>query len=382
MRRLVWFSDCHLDLTTDGIDRNPEIEEVMMFAVNHAVKIKAHYFVFGGDIFDGDPSDEALAIFLRALNVLVGAGIIVWVMDGNHEKKSRGAASYLHFVKDLKPYAGVYWVHDIKTIKVFKDTYFTFFPHVNKAMLPEGYTVPQAYVEARADKIIRKFDFFWQHFVFSHLNVRGVIPGTEEHMLKKSEVYLPDHFHTKNYLDKPFPTVLNGHIHTAQKSGWANIIGSPIFVSFGEKEAKKYFAVLDIPTKRDEAPNVHLIETPCRRFHEIHVDIAPGEVFDPEAQVESAFQHVSERDYVKIDVVAQEGFVFDWEGLRKRLMKRCHHVMPIKPRFVRRRTTRNVKQALNLNPFDAVKVFVKANKAKNAKLVTKVARRYIEGVAG
>lgn len=350
-----------------------------MSAVNHAVKIRAHYFIFGGDVFDGDPSDEALAIFLRWLNVLVDSGIIVWVMDGNHEKKSRGAASYLHFVKELKHYANVFWIHDIKTVKIFKETYFTFFPHVNKAMLPEGFKVPQDYVEARADKIIRKFDFFWQHFVFSHLNVRGVIPGTEEHMLKKSEVYLPDHFHTKNYLDKPFPTVINGHIHTAQKSGaWVNIIGSPIFVSFGEREDKKYFAVVDIPTKRGESSAVHLIPTPCRRFHEIHVDIKPGEVFDPDAQVMSAFQHVSKRDYVKIDVVAQEGFAFNWEAFRRKLMKQCHHVMPIKPRFVKRRVKRNAKQKLNLNPLNAVEVFVKANKPKNAKRVLRVARLFIE----
>lgn len=379
-RRLVWISDTHLDLTTDSIDRNEEIESVIMFAVRHAVKIHAHYFVFGGDVFDGNPSDEAVSVLIRALNVLCEAGIIVWVMDGNHEKKSRGKASYLHFVQDLKPYKNLFWVHDIKTVKVFKGTYFSFFPHVNKATIPEPFRVPQDYVEHRAEKIIKKFDFFWQHFVFSHLNVRGVIPGTEEHMLKKSEVYLPDQFHTKSYIDKPFPTVLNGHIHSASKSGWVNIIGSPIFVSFGEKDKEKYFAVVDIPTKRDESPAVHLIPTPCRKFHEISVEVKSGEVFDVDARINSAFQHVGKRDYVKIDVVAQEGFAFDWEGLRKKLMEQCHYVMPIKPRFVKRRVKRNVKQKLNLNPVDAVNVFVKANKPKLSKAVVSVAKRYIDGM--
>ncbi len=380
MKTLVWISDCHLDLTTDGIDRNPEIEEVIMFAVNHAVKTNATYFVFGGDIFDGDPSDEAISVLIRALNVLHKAKIFTWVMDGNHEKKSRGKASYLHFVQDLKAvYKNVFWIHDIKTVKVFDGTFFSFFPHVNKATIPEPFKVPQEYVEHRAEKIINKLDFFWQHFVFSHLNVRGVIPGTEEMMLKKSEVYLPDHFHTKSYIDKPFPTVLNGHIHTAQKSGpWVQIVGSPIFVSFGEKEKEKYFAVVDIPTKHGEASAVHLIPTPCRKFHEISVEVKSGERFDVDAQVMSAFQHVGKRDIVKVDVVAQEGFEFDWEALRKKLMKRCHHVMPIKPRFVRRRATRNVKQKLSLNPTDAVGVFVKNNKPKNWKTILMVARQYIE----
>lgn len=381
MRKLVWTSDTHLDLTTDGIDRNPEIEEVITHVVNHAVAIKAYYFVFGGDITDGIPSDDAIAIIIRALNILQKAGIIVFWMDGNHEKKSRGGQpSYFHYLKDLQAvYTNVHWVHDVKTIKIFKDCYFTFFPHINKAMLPPKFKSPQEYIDYKAENIINKFDFFWQHFVFSHLNVRGVVPGSEEHMLKKSEVYLPDQFHTKNYLDKPFPTVLNAHIHTEQRSGWANIIGSPIYVSFGEKEAKKYFAVVDIATKRSECSKIHLLESPCRRFHEISLEIKNGK-FDPDAQVGSAMQHVGKRDYVKVDVVANEGFTCDWEALRQKMMKQCHYVLPIKPRFIRRRVVRNAKQRLSLNPTDAINVFVKTNKPKLSKSILKVAKRYIEGL--
>lgn len=373
MLKVGWISDCHLDLTTDGIDRNDEIESVMLYAARWAVDNGCKFFVFGGDIFDNTtPSDEAIAIFIRVINVLHEAGIKIFVMDGNHEKKSRGKPSCLHFIQDLKAYKNLYWYSDIRTIKVFDNTYFTFFPHVNKATIPEKFKSPQEYVDYRADKIINKLDFTWQLVVFSHLNVRGVIPGTEEHMLKKSEVFLPDHFHTKNYLDKPFPTVVNAHIHTAQKSGWVQIVGSPVYVSFGEKEKEKYFACIDVPNKPNECAGIRLLPTPCRKFKEFNLEFKDGEsvVFDSSS--------IEKTDVVKLNVRVPESLNFDWKAYRQELMKLCFHVLPINPQISRVRAVRNKKQSLNLKPNAAVKVFVEANKPHYPKTVLKLADQYIE----
>lgn len=387
MKKLIWISDMHLGLRTDDIDRTEEIESVCMYAFKHAVKIKAKWIVLGGDIFDkNNPTEELIAVLLRLLEFARKHDIIVFVMDGNHEKFHRSnRQSCLQFLENLKGvFPNVRWISDVKTVRVNKDkrhrTYFTFLPHVNKVHIPKEYDTPQQYVDARADEIIKKMTFFGQHFVFSHLNVRGAVPGSEEDMLKKSEIFLPDHFHTRNYLDKPIPIVLNGHIHSRQKNGLASIIGSPIYVSFGEKERNKYFAVVDVADKDGEVSRIRLKKSPCRKFLELNVTVE-GKDGDVEGVIAEFTDQLTGNEYVKVNATVHEGAGYvNWEEVRKTIQKRAFHVKPIVPRQLRKRVKRNSRQTIKLAPTDAVKVFVKSNKPKNRKTVLECANEYIERV--
>lgn len=386
MERLVWISDLHWGLSTDEIDRTDEITSVAIQAAKYAVKVKARWFVFGGDIFhNNQPTEELIACFLRVLNILTKAGIRVFVMDGNHDKHSKAhRKSALQFLERLAPrYPNVKWIHDITTVRVFKGVvpcYFTFLPHIAKVHIPKEFKTPQDYVDAESDKIIAKMKFFGQHYVFSHLNVRGAVPGTEADMLKKSEIFLPDHFHTKSYLDKPYPTTINGHIHSSQKTGHVTIVGSPIFVSFGEKEKEKYFCEVLIPDGEKECTQVKLHPTKCRPFIELNVDLTTS-IYN-EAKLLKEIAKLPSSAIVKANITLGENMVHkvDMEKIRAALASTVFHVKPIVPKIVRKRIKRNARQTVKLNPLDAVRTFVGVNKPKDADAIVELASNYIEKV--
>ena len=387
MRKLVWLSDLHWGLSTDEIDRNDEITSVAIHVAKHAVKIKASWFVFGGDLFhNNQPSEELISRFLRVLNILTKANIRVFVMDGNHDKYSKSnRKSALQFLERLKPrYPNVRWIHDVTTLRVIKGRfpcYFTFFPHIVKVHIPKEFKTPQEYVDACAEKIIKKLNLFSHHFVFSHLNVRGAVPGSEEDMLKKSEIFLPDHFHTTSYIDKPIPITLNGHIHSAQQTGYVRIVGSPIYVSFGEKDEHKYFAEVDVPENGDELANVKLIPTPCRPFVEISIDVKSDAVMGEyeKNQIIAMGEKIHPDAIVKLNVTVPESHSgLNWEEIRKEFAKHCYYVKPIIPKIIRDRVKRNRKQTIRLNPNDAVKLFVETNKPKDGAAIVSLAQQYLE----
>lgn len=397
MRKIVWFSDIHLGLRTSDIDRTEEIVQVSLKPIKHAVKLKQKGFdvivVVGGDVFDhNDPSDHQISQFIRILNPAVKEGIKVYVLAGNHDSISNPSRkSCLQFLKKMKGgYECVKVVDDIKCIKWFTGDighhYLTFFPHITKAHI-EGtkFKSTQAYIDYHADRIWNKVGQGQHQTVFSHLNVRGLIPGSEENLLKRSEVWFPESMMVEREDNGLVPpTVIQGHIHTKQKEKNMHVVGSPIFCDFGEKEHNKFFAVINVPETFGEKDKVIYKRTDCRPFIEVDVDVKPGvpvskreqEIIDENAKLIDG----NPSAVLKLNVTIPESEVgkCDWEKIRKLFAERVHYVKPIVPRVIRGRVVRNERQTIDLDPKKASKVWLKRHRPKGWKRKLRLAKTYID----
>lgn len=385
VRRVLFSSDFHLGLRTDDVDRTEEIHSVIMFIVKRAVEIKADAVVFGGDVFDHNiPSDYLIALFIQALNVLRDAGIKTFVMKGNHEAISNnGRLSCLSFIEKLK--AGGYpveLVEDIKTFKMWKstsnngDVYFTFLPFITRAQIKNSkYKNVQDYVDRKAAAIAKTLPTYAQHFIFSHLNLKTCLRGTEEGMLKKVDVVLPEVF-----MKAPH-TVINAHIHTKQIIGNVNVVGSPIFVTFGEKETKKFYLQINIPTVPfSNPPLLTWKRTPCRPALEFSL-VQLDRKATVDALVKRFAPLLHEDAIVKFNVsVPEDALGFDWEAFRRGIGKHCWFCKPIQPRVLKQRVKRNAKQTVKLSPVDAVRTWVETHKPKDAGRIARLAEQFIGDV--
>ena len=393
MKKVVWFSDTHLGLVTNDINRTEEIVRVSLDAVREATKLKKAgddvIIVIGGDIFDhNNPSEYLIGQFIRILNLAIKYKIKTYVLYGNHDAvsdtKRKGC---LDFTKKLKgDYGLVQLVDDIKCIKWFTadygHVYLTFFPHISKARLKDTeFKNIQSYIDAKAENIWDKIGVGYHQLAFSHLNVKGIIPGSEENLLKKSEVYLPDSFIEGNQRTGCIaPWIVQAHVHTRQKRDNIRVIGSPIFVDFGEKEKNKYFAVIELPDQLGTEWKIRYKKTQCLPFIEFDFDYTNGN--DPSKELKTKKMMKKIRgSVVKINVTYDEHSPsVDWDKIKKELSKSAHFVKPIIPRFIRARTVRNEKQSTNLNPVEAINMWLKSNKPKGWKKKIKLAKQYVERV--
>jgi len=397
MKKFVWSSDFHIGLHTEDISRTEEIIQVMFDIVDHAIKIKADGVIFGGDIFhNNNPSSHLIKLFLKVVNRLSRADIELWIMVGNHDIISdKEKKSCLELIKELEEhYVNVQLVSDIKCQRIFKaevgNCYFTFLPHVSQSHISTKYKTIQAYVDKKSKKIIKKLPKDAQHFAFSHLNVKGAIPGSEDTMLKKSSVFLPEVFMKYHTNKARSPKIIQGHIHTRQEIGDVNIVGSPIFVDFGENEHSKYFLEIQIPEYMGEGSEKLIYhKTNCRNLLKHKFEI--NKVLDENGAVAkfiTSFNDEKEEgdfDYrntiLKIDLtLKEEAMGFDHEKFRDKLSKHFYYVKSIIPRVVRNRITRNKNQTVKLAPRDAMRLWLKTNRPKNRKRKYKLGKRYMEKV--
>lgn len=391
MKRIVWFSDIHLGLKTSEIDRTQEIVDVSLQAVKRACKHKALgrdvILVVGGDIFNhNDPTDYLISKFIKIINPAVTLGIETYILVGNHDSISDPKKkSCLESLKKMKgAYKCVKVIDDMKVKKWFTADYgnvhLTFFPHITKAHI-EGskYKSTQDYINGKAETIFHKVGPGQNQIVFSHLNVRGLIPGSEENLLKKSEVWLPEIYVGKEE-HKAFngslpPTIIQGHIHSKQKIENIHVVGSPIYCDFGEKENKKFFCEIRVPERFDEKLKVKYIRTKCRPFIELELEAKDGKLIEKGEK-----KKITKDSVVKINVTLHEmeNVNWNWEKIRKKYAKKCHYVKPIVPKYLKDRVTRNEKQTLKLPPSDASRVWLKNHKPKNWKRKLRIAKDYIE----
>ena len=396
--RGVWSSDFHLGLYTDEVSRTAEIIKVLIFIAKHAVKIKADFVVFGGDIFDNNkPSEFLIAQFIRVLNILRKAGIKTFVMVGNHDAIADSErVSCLSFLKKMKSgYPNVELVDDVK-FKMFHDgecgkVYFLFLPYLTKATIPDNYKSVQQYVDSKVRGYYKKLSWPDELFVFSHLNVPAAHPGSEESMLKKVDVHVPDILTKQNILKGVRTTIIQGHIHTKQDIGNIHIVGSPIFANFGEKEDQKFFLQLNImnqmgeandpATKKSEKNVLKYIKSPCRPFIEWDIEVkpdAPVGVIE-QKQFDKMAAQLTPEAVLKINVTVPESHSeMPWEEIRQGFAKHCHYVKPIKPRILHNRIKRNRKQSIKLDPKKAVRLWVESNKVKKSDKILAIADSYIE----
>lgn len=382
---VVSTSDTHLGLKTDDIDRNDEIVDILLSTVDRAIenKVKGNdvILILGGDIFNSNtPSERDISDLLTVFNKIKEHDIKTYYLLGNHEAYSDpNRLSCLGFVKKAKVgYPSITLIDDIKFLKIADydsgPLYFTFLPHISRGTLekvkrdtPEYRECrsPQDYIDAKCKKILKKVGKGSQHYVFSHLNIKGVHPGSEENLLKKSEVFLPNCF-SNTPVGYVTPTVIQYHIHTNQEIDNIHVIGSPIFCGFGE-QGPKYFCEIKIKDQLGQRDNIELIRTKYRPFHQLELNMI-GETRDffdiPELEefwkVLSA--DLDRKPVAKINVkINAENNNYNWDEIRKKIMRLLDgvYLKPINPeRVSSNRETRSKDQKIALTPSEAIKVYL------------------------
>lgn len=393
MMKIGVINDTHLGLKTEKIDRTSEIYGIYKRFAKSCLKNKVNAIVVCGDIFDkNNPSEELVAVFISIMNMLAQVKVPVYIVVGNHDAIADPEhLSCLSFIKKLKKkYPNFHLIEDITCIEIevndLGPLYFTFLPHVSKALLEKkgkSDMSTQDYIDTKAKAILKRVGVGSQHLVFSHLNVHGVHAGSEENLLRKSEVYLPElitNTPTSGYVQ---PDIIQAHIHKKQVIGNVHIIGSPLFCTFGEDVDDRYFAIVNQPTALgSEKFSIDYISTGCKKFYELTINISGDEKEDfvdiPE--IRDFLNQVKTESIVKISPTIYGNHAgYNWNEVRMQVNDITKsYVKEIVPRIIKEKIVRDTEQKPNLPPKRAVYVWLKRNKPKGAKRKLNLAKEYIE----
>lgn len=392
MLKIGEINDTHLGLKTEEIDRTDEIYNLYKDFAKACKKAKVDCAVIGGDIFNkNNPSEELIAVFIMIMNLLAQLGVPIYIVVGNHDAIANpDRLSCLSFIKKLKKkYPMFHLIEDITCIEIAKTDigplYYTFLPHVSRALLEkkkfEGNT--QDYIDKKAEAIYKRVGQGSQHIVFSHLNVKGVIMGSEENLLNKSEVFLPDILTnapmTSGYIQ---PEIIQAHIHTRQQIGNVHIIGNPLFCGFGEKIEDKYFAIVNVPTTFGEKFSIDYIPTNCTKFYEFSCTVTGRDkvAFEDIPEIKEFLDSVEPESVIKISpTILADKAGYDWSKTREKIAKSTNsYVKEIIPRYIKHKVVRDKEQSAKLTPKKAVHTWLKRNKPPRAKTKFALAKKYIE----
>jgi len=399
--RVVFSSDWHINLKTDNIDRTDEIINIGKKIVGHcywASKKEDVILILGGDIFNTNtPSEYHISKFIQVLNLIHKHNIKTYIMVGNHDSISDPERlSCLSFIRKIKVgYPSITLIDDIKFINIgtFDNgpLYFTFLPHISKALIVKKMNdgkirkeiTPQQYIDKRCEKILQNVGVGSQHYVFSHLNVLGAHTGSEENLLKKSDVFLPKCFTSVPIGFIP-PKIIQAHLHSHYIEDNLYVVGSPIFCGFGEK-GTKYFCDISISNQLGTEDEIGFIATNCIDFKELELNMI-GETtdfFDIKEVKEFMNTIIPENNpIVKIDVMINpENNTYNWDDIKKEIEKHNCHVKPIIPRVVIKKVVRSVDQKMSLPLDDKIKVYLKKNlrtDLSKAKRIYKRTKKYLE----
>ena len=402
---VVWSSDLHIGLKTDEIDRTEEIIDIALDVVEKANLYKENghdtFLVFGGDVFnDNNPSEKVIASIFPVLNLIKKYDIKTYFIVGNHESVyDPNRLSCLSFIKKAKAgYPMISVVDDIASIEIGTfdsgKLQFTFLPHITPATIEmrqrKGKSLEvksvKDYITKQCNGIVKKLGNGVNHYVFSHLNVSGAHPGSEENLLKKSEAYLPPVLTNTPY-EYSKPVIIQGHIHSNQIIGNINVIGSPIYCSFGES-GNKYYSVIKIPKTMSEKGKIELVESKHRPFLQLELNLMneTKDFFEIE-EVKEFYKKVEKvkemQPIVKFDItINSENNNYSWESYRQRIMSQIDgcYVKPILPKVIAKKHIRSIQQKLGLNPVDAVQVYLKKNlkrEPEKAKRIYKITKKYL-----
>lgn len=229
--KVVSTNDLHYGLKTEDIDRKKDITNIFKQVIAYCIKNKPDLFIIGGDIFNAhNPSEEYVAEFIGVLSLLKKYNINTKIMVGNHESiYDIERTSCLSFVTKAKVgFPNIQLIDDIVVEKKFTEdngeTYFMYLPHITSAIIERNklanpkfkYSTPQEYIDGKTEKVLKQIGRGAHLIVFSHLNVIDAKKGSEELLLKKSNVYLPKILLEKNPM-LPIIKVIQYHIHCLDK---------------------------------------------------------------------------------------------------------------------------------------------------------------------
>lgn len=370
--------DWHYGLTVENIDRTPDVHAAVMFAVDEAIKAGVKIFSIGGDLTENNcPVPDHIALLIQVINKLSAAGIIVFIMRGNHcaisAKDRRWGLTPLEQVG----WENVYFITEPKILKVLGHS-FLFLPHVTKAhALEAGYKTAQEFITKEAEKLVDGSKE--QLTVISHYNIAGVKCGTEAMMLRQTDLQLPAIVQRSPKVIK----IINSHIHTAQEDGKLILPGSVVCTDFGDLDSPKGFIIGDL--SKNAAMSLEWkfkkILTPASPMQQLELDLinaTPQEIMKVLAQ---AIKSVLPDSIVKVRVLINEENLplVNMDALRDELLKKARYVKQIDKVITRKRQMRDAQQKVGMSPISAATHYLGTRNPEGKERKLELARSIIEG---
>lgn len=242
--KIIVSSDWHLDWSTGGVSRTPDINEAVQTVVQAAKREGADLFVFTGDLTNPDSvrSHQAVAIAVAvATHLWFGCGIATRWVVGNHDIIEDGSGgSTLGAVaaigdtlanapgarNGMRVYAG-------PTVEVVNNRTILALPFTPRSHPYD----PVSFVESVPRETV-------VDVVVAHLNIEGIAPGSEtKDMPRGRDVFLPLATIRRRW---PAAKVINGHYHRRQLFDGVHIPGSLARLTFGEEHHSPGYLVVEV----------------------------------------------------------------------------------------------------------------------------------------
>lgn len=363
--------DWHYGLSVEELDRTPDVHNAVMFFVDEAIKREVSFVSIGGDLTDNNtPLPDHIALLIQALNKLEDAEIPTFITRGNHCSISAPGRRWGLTPLEHVGYKNVHFITDPKFLK-FGEITFLFLPHVTKQQAVEaGMKTAQEFVNAKAEELLEKAK--GKVTVISHYNVDGCKAGTENLMLRQTDLQLPAVVQRSAKVIK----IINSHIHTAQERGKIIMPGSLICTDFGDLDAPKGFLLGDFGGDQWEFEQ---ILSPSSPMQMIELNFAGASVKEISDTIKKATATIAPDSIVKARVMVNEENLplVDFEKLRTELAKKARFVKQLDRIITRKRQVRDTDQKVGMSPIDAVKRYLEFRKPDGADRKLALAQRFL-----
>lgn len=236
---IIVSSDWHLDAVTAGVPRFDDVNQKVMAILEKALLQGdgLDAFVFCGDLCNPDTPRawKAVEVAVRVAATLDREEIPTLWLNGNHDVLADGSGASV-----LDPLRSIGLVASGPIHGCFHSTGRG--RMVNWIAFPFAAVGPHAYdPEAWVEKVQPTGPI---DLVFSHLNVEGIVPGSETtDFARGRQVFLPTEVIRRRW---PAAKIIQGHYHRPQmkRADQVTVVGSlELFTRADEGEARGYLEV-------------------------------------------------------------------------------------------------------------------------------------------
>lgn len=293
--RLIHTGDLHIgvqnygrvDGTTGMHTRLMDFLYTLDKLVDYAVDNQTDAVLICGDVFKNrEPDVTQQREFAKRIKRLSDAGIIVYIIVGNHDLHNAVGKATSVEIYDVVDLPGVY-VRRKPVVDVL-DTrrgplQIVALPYASPSNLAvEGSSIQDISVSVRdrlgqiLDMLIQRLNPELPAVLMSHFSLIGAVPGSEKAIMLGREVTLPAGFFARPELDY----VALGHIHKHQilyEKPPVVYCGSIDRVDFNEEREDKGF--VEVSLKKGDA-SYEFIKLNTRPFRTFYVDATGGQPFE------------------------------------------------------------------------------------------------------
>lgn len=374
--KLLHFADLHIGMTNySKLDPETGLESRLVdflktfdFIVDTAIKEEVDAVLFAGDAYKSrDPTPTQQRGFGERIKRLAKNHMPVILVVGNHDTPNAdGKANTLD----------IYSALEIENVFVCRKPQFL---NINtKSGNLQIIAIPWLQKE-KYKTIGEELVSFYEKrnkkdpaVLVGHLEVEGASFGSEKGLAITNDVTVPLSLLTERRL----AYVALGHIHKHQKLSENPLVvyaGSPERIDFGEEKEDKGFVLVNIKITADQnlVTNHQFIQTNCRKFLTITVDLKTNETDPTQTILEEIKKHHIEDTVVRVIINIPTGMEKEIEMDQiKKILSGAHFIAGISKNIERQERTKidGQQQIERLTPIEALRKYLEAKKSSAEKV--------------